>query len=387
MNESSPTWRVPPGAEPLVRGAPSGPLHGLRVAVKDLFAVAGQRIGAGNPAWLEQAPVETEHAAAVAALLAAGADVAGIAQTNELAFSLSGENVHYGAPPNPAAPGRVTGGSSSGPVSAVAAGTVEIGLGTDTAGSIRVPASYCGVYGLRTTHDAVDRSGLVGLAPSFDAIGVFARTPDVLEAAASALLPPAELVPARELLVSPALMELAEPDARLAVEAALRVLAQRLDLPVRTVDLDPAGVERWFAAFRAVQLAEAWHTHGDFVTAHPGAFEPAVEDRFHSGAQVSSEQEQAARAVLTRARAELLELLPAGVVLAMPSASSGAPPNNADAATVEAYRAGTLRLTCPASLAGLPALGLPLATVGTLPIGVCLVGAPGTDRSLLAMVA
>ncbi|TCO40494.1 Asp-tRNA(Asn)/Glu-tRNA(Gln) amidotransferase A subunit family amidase [Kribbella antiqua] len=376
-------WRIAPGDKPLVEGA-EGPLSNLRVAVKDLFAVAGQRIGAGNPAWLAEASVESAHAGAVAALLNAGADVVGIAQTDELAFSLAGTNIHYGTPLNPAAPGRITGGSSSGSAAAVAAGHADLGLGTDTAGSIRVPASYCGLYGLRTTHDVVDRSGLVALAPSFDAVGLLARTGAVLAAGAEVLLPAAEVMPARELLVAPTLMELAAPDTRLAVEAALRALMLRLDLPVREVDVDRAALEEWFLAFRKVQSAEAWRIHGEFVAAHPGEFEPAVEARFRSGAEVSDVE--AARSILAEARSQLRELLPPGVVLALPSSASPAPPVDADAATIDTIRAGTLRLTCLASLAGLPALSIPTARVGTLPAGLCLVGGPEADRSLLALI-
>ena len=377
-------WRIAPGDNPLVRGAGDGQLDGMRVAVKDLFAIAGQRIGAGNPAWLAGAPVEPSHAGAVDALLAAGADVAGIAQTDELAFSLAGTNMHYGKPANPAAPGRITGGSSSGPAAAVAAGHAEIGLGTDTAGSIRVPASYCGLYGLRTTYDVVDRSGLVALAPSFDTVGVLARTGVALAAAADVLLPATEIVPTRELVVAPTLLELAAPDTRLAVEAALRALVLRLDVPVRAVELDRTALESWFTAFRTVQTAEAWREHGEFVAAHPGEFEPAVEARFRAGAEVGDEQEQAARSVLAGARDELRAMLPPGVVLALPSSSSPAPTVDADPATIDATRGATLRLTCLASLAGLPALSLPTARVGTLPAGLCLAGGPGADRSLLA---
>jgi Asp-tRNA(Asn)/Glu-tRNA(Gln) amidotransferase A subunit family amidase len=230
----------------------------------------------------------------------------------------------------------------------------------------------------------VDRSGLVALAPSFDAVGLLARTGAVLAAGAAVLLPAAEVVPTRELLVAPTLMELAAPDTRLAVEAALRALMLRLDLPVREVDVDRAALEKWFLAFREVQSAEAWQLHGEFVAAHPGEFEPAVEARFRSGAEVSDVE--AARAVLADARSQLHELLPPGVVLALPSSASPAPPVDADAATIDTIRAGTLRLTCLASLAGLPALSIPTARVGTLPAGLCLVGAPGADRSLLALV-
>lgn len=166
-------WRE--RGNPLVAGSGSGPLHGVRLAVKDVHAVAGHRLGAGNPAWLAEAEPQRAHSWAVGALLAAGADVTGIARTDEFAYSLNGTNAHYGTPPNPAAPGRVPGGSSGGPAAAVALGQADAGLGSDTAGSIRVPASYCGLHGLRPTHGAVPATGMLPLAPSFDTVAWLAR--------------------------------------------------------------------------------------------------------------------------------------------------------------------------------------------------------------------
>ena len=173
---------------PLVTGCQGGPLRGETIAVKDLFSVAGHRIGAGNGAWLAQAEVETTTAPAVAKLLRAGADIAGIARTDEFAYSLAGTNAHYGTPPNPAAPERIPGGSTSGPASAVALGQATIGLGTDTGGSIRIPSSYQGLYGIRPTHGAVPVGGLIPLAPSFDTVGWITRDPATLIAAGKVLL-------------------------------------------------------------------------------------------------------------------------------------------------------------------------------------------------------
>ncbi|MEP7764768.1 amidase [Sanguibacter sp. 25GB23B1] len=387
-------WRVT-AAEAAASGTPlpvpqpdaTSPLAGLRVAVKDLFAVAGQRVGAGNPAWLAQAPVETTSAAAVEALLVAGATLEGVAQTDELAFSLAGTNTHYGTPPNPAAPGRITGGSTSGPAAAVAAGLADVALGTDTGGSVRVPASYCGLFGLRTTHGAVSRDGLVGLAPSFDTVGVLARTVDVLAAAADALLPAQPEVPASRIVVSPVLMALADPDVRLAVEAALLALSVRTGVPVEVVDtLTGAALEAWFEAFRTVQQAEAWSEHHAFVAAHGDSLEPAVAARFRAGQDITTAQEAAARGVLAEARAALVDLLPPGTVLALPSSSTPALRRDAGAAEIDTARAGTLRLTCVAGTGGLPALSVPTGRVGTLPVGLCLTAGPGQDRSLLALL-
>ncbi|UFU07037.1 AtzH-like domain-containing protein [Ruania halotolerans] len=373
-------WRVAPGTKPLAEGTPGGPLAGASVAVKDLFAVGGHRIGAGTPAWLETAPVQPDHAGAVTLLLEAGADVIGLAHTDELAFSLAGTNSHYGTPPNAAAPGHITGGSTSGPAAAVAAGVATIGLGTDTAGSIRVPAAYCGLYGLRTTHDAVPRDGLVGLATSFDTAGLLTRDLDMLRTAARALVPPAPAA-LTAVAVAPALFDLADEETRLATLAAVRAL----DHPVHTAAIDPDALDTWFAAFRTVQQAEAWELHGDFVTAHADTLEPAVRERFRAGATTDPADVSAARRTLTDARDRLLDLLD-GAALALPTTSAPAPRRDADATEIAHTRAGTLRLTCLASLAGLPQVSAPLPRVGPLPAGLGLIGPPGADLALLDLL-
>src|SRR3954471_14491186 len=184
-------WRI--SGDPLVAGAGTGPLAGLTVAVKDVIAVAGHAVGAGVPARLAEARPELRHAAAVRRLLEAGADVQGIARTDQLAYSLAGTNEHDiretgGAPTNVAVPGAIPGGSSSGSAAAVALGEADVGLGTDTAGSIRVPASYQGLWGLRTTHGAVPTDRLLPLAPSFDTVGWLTRDRATLERVAGAVL-------------------------------------------------------------------------------------------------------------------------------------------------------------------------------------------------------
>lgn len=171
-------WRV--AGSPLAPATSPGPLDGVRVAVKDVFAVAGVCRGLGNPVVAAEAAPQPVDAAAVAALRAIGAEVTGVATTDEFAYSLAGVNAHTGAPPNLAAPGHLPGGSSSGPAAAVALGQADLGLGTDTAGSIRVPASYQGLWGLRTTLGTVDASGLAPLAPSFDTVGWLTRDVSLL---------------------------------------------------------------------------------------------------------------------------------------------------------------------------------------------------------------
>jgi len=379
-------WRV--AGDPLVRGAGTGPLAGVRIAVKDLVAVAGQAVGGGVPRWLETAPLEPANAPALQALLDAGADVAGIAHTDELAFSLMGVNERYGTPHNTAAPGRVPGGSSSGSAAAVAAGLADLGLGTDTAGSLRVPGSFSALYAWRPTHGLVDITGVLPLAQSFDTVGLLARNAALLAEAASVLLPPADVHRPKALLRSRTLMGLADEPTRVAVEASLTALAVQTGLPILdlTDDFTAQEASAWTAAFRTVQAVQAWANDGAFIEANPGALSPSVEARFRNGSTLPEADVEAARAVIETTRTRLDAVLTEGF-LALPSTATPAPRVDATHEEFEAARGGTLQLSTLASQTGVPALGLPWGRVGELPVGLCLLASRGADRSLLALLA
>jgi amidase len=405
----------------LAAGAPRGPLAGWRLAVKDLYAVAGQRIGAGNPDFLADAALQAAHAEAVRRLLAAGASVTGLAHSDELAFSLEGSNAHYGVPTNVRAPGRLPGGSSSGSAAAVAAGLADIALGTDTGGSVRVPASYCGVFGFRATHGRIPAQGLVALAPSYDTVGLFAATGADLAAAGRPLVglearsvpPPVDRY--RELTLAADLLALLDADCRRPFLAAAAELADLLDVPLASAHLtgaplvedipdaaDPAvvggsGVDlsrpgpgpgaerlaRWVDAYRQRSLWEAWQVHGEWVARRHPSFGPGVGARFEQ-ARSTTEPEP-----LAPIRAEIVTAVahaagPGGVLL-VPAAAGPAPPIGHPGAA--ARRPRTLGLGCVASVGGLPAVSLPLVRVDGLPLGLSLVGAPGEDERLLALAA
>jgi amidase len=381
-------WRVV--GSPLVpAGASSGPLAGRTVAVKDLLAVAGHAVGAGVPAWLAEQPTETRSAPAVELLLAAGASVAGIAQTDEFAYSVAGRNGSWGTPPNAAVPGALPGGSSSGPASAVALGQADVGLGTDTGGSVRVPASYQGLWGLRTTHDAVPREGLLPLAPSFDTVGWLTRDAATLRAAAEASLPRAvdgrQGATSPSVVLDPAVLAAVEPEVAAAFATALdaRVASGRL-APPAAVSL--GDVDALYELFRVVQAAEARRSHGRWIDAHPGVLAPDVAARFALGAGVDAEQEQEARVALAEARRALDAVL-GDAVLVLPSASSAAPRLDASAEEVDRVRGATLRLTCVAGATGRPAVSAPLLRVAGGPVGFCLVGPRGSDLALVDLAA
>jgi len=383
---NSTVWRVvgtPLVAGTAAEGRAAQGLASQTVAVKDLFAVAGHAIGGGVPAYLAEAEVETRHAPAVAALLATGASVTGIARTDEFAYSVAGKNPHYGTPPNGAVVGAIPGGSSSGPASAVSLGQASIGLGTDTGGSLRVPASYQGLWGLRTTHGAVSVEGLLPLAPSFDTVGWLTRDAWVMRAAATASLDMATqiLPPPTGFAISTALTAQASPGVHTAFDRALAALGDAGELE-NVVAVDLGDIDELFEIFRTVQSAEAWATHGEWIRRHPGALGDDIAARFEFASRITPRAEAEARVALTAARARINAALD-GRILLQPSASSVAPSATADAASIEQTRAATLRLTCIAGLTGRPGLSVPALTVDGAPVGLGLVGPRNGDIGLI----
>ncbi len=381
-------WRLV--GHPLVPASASGVLDGASVAVKDLFAVEGFAVGAGNPAYLAEAETAGETAAAVRALLGAGAQIRGIARTDEFAFSIAGANSHYGTPPNPRAPLRLPGGSSNGPASAVAMGHADLGLGTDTAGSIRVPASYQGLWGLRTTHGAVGRDGLLALAPSFDTVGWLTRDPDLLARAAQVSLDPgtAPTTPTAasdRFAVCPALLEVAHPSVRAAFTAALDTWMRlgALPAPDRVELPDP---HKTIAAFRTVQGAEAWREHGAWLTKHPDRLGTDIAARFAWAASITPSQEAEARVTLAQVRTQIDDALGDSILL-LPATPTAAPLRSADSAEIDAVRSATVTLTCLAAITGRPALSAPLLEADGAPVGISLLGPRNADTDLIARAA
>ncbi|MBX3314517.1 MAG: amidase [Actinobacteria bacterium] len=371
------------GPRRLAVGALGGPLAGVRVAVKDVFDVAGTVTGAGNPTFARDRAPADHHAAAVEGLLAAGATVIGRTVTDELAYSLAGRNPFHGAPRNPAAPGHLTGGSSSGSAAAVAGGASDLGLGTDTGGSIRLPASWCGLWGWRPTHGAVDTAGLVPLAPSFDTVGLLAADPELLRRGAEVLLD-ASTDDDRPLQLrwwDDALDAVDDPLRRALADAVERAAVGRPD-HVR-LGLDPSDAA---AIFRVLQGREAWATHGPWIDAVGPELGPDVAERFRVASRLTADDEAAARPVRETWRDALVAAAD-GTVLLQPAAPGPAPPVDVAEDELDAVRGRVLALTSPAGLAGLPVVVVPAGTVDGRPVGLALVGAPGTDRRLLRLAA
>lgn len=366
-------------------GAPSGPLAGLTFGLKDLFDVAGERTGAGSPDWWRTHPPAAADAPVLTRLLEAGATLVGRTHTEEMAFSLTGENAHYGTPINVRAPGRIPGGSSSGSAAAVAAGLVDFAIGTDTGGSVRAPASYCGLFGLRPTHGRVPLDGCVPLAPSFDTCGWFARDATMMARVGAVLLDPAPAPPPpASLLLARDAMALLEPRVAAALAPAIARVEAVLG-PATPIDAGAEGLDRALAAFRVVQQDDIWRAHGDWIRAVRPAFGPQVGARMRG---VES-QDPALVPPMVEHRAQvtahLTALLAGGRVLALPTVPDIAPLRGLPDDATTAYRERAFRMLALAGLARLPQLTLPLAELDGCPLGLSLIAAPGGDEGLLAV--
>lgn len=368
-----------------VAGQAGGPLSGLKFAAKDLFNVAGHPTGAGNPSWLATHAAATEHSAVVAQLLQAGATLMGKVLTDELAYSLHGDNMHYGTPLNTLYPDRVTGGSSSGSAAAVAAGLVDFALGTDTGGSTRVPASYCGLWGLRGTHGLVSTAGLVPLHPSFDTATWLAKDADIFERVGRVLLPASSYSPRRLLLPLDA-WELADELFAAPLQRARDALAHQLAcVPEGLRVAGDTGLANWRQTYVTAGAFEGWQVHGEWITQTQPVFAPAVAGRWKAASQVTAEASAAARATQAQIRTRMHNLLGSDGLLLLPSAASLAPLRNANPADVDAVRLRTMAITCIAGLSGLPQISLPVRTEGGDMLGLSLMGPAGSDLALIQL--
>jgi len=366
-----------------IPGAAQGPLAGLTCAIKDMYAIAGERTGAGNPEWLATHPRETSTAPSVQKLLDAGATVIGKTVCDEFFFSVTGANAHYGTPINPRAPGRLPGGSSSGSASATAAGACDFALGSDTGGSVRIPASLCGLYGLRPTLGRVDLAGAMAMAPSFDTGGWFACGPGLMRKVGAVLLLGAgERVRINRLLVAADSFAQADPEAAAAGERVLRRAVQVLPAPER-VAISPEGFDAWRQCFRAIQGREIWEIYGAWIQENRPGLGPGVRERIDYAATVTAEEAASARRIQAEARARVRGLVEPGTILALPTAPSIAPTIAVSQAALDHFRARVMALTCVAGLSGLPQITLPAGTVDGCPVGLSFIAWEGGDEALL----
>jgi aspartyl-tRNA(Asn)/glutamyl-tRNA(Gln) amidotransferase subunit A len=365
----------------------SSSLKGMSIAIKSNIAVAGFRTFAGSAALAEDAPA-THDAAVVTLLRKAGLNIIATTAMDELAYGFSGRNAHFGFVPNPHDASRISGGSSSGAAAAVAAGILDIAIGTDTNGSIRVPAALCGVWGLRPTAGAVPSEGIVPLSPTLDIPGPIASNARYLTALAEAV---GIDVAAR---VNPERMKIAlvtkfpAAPATPAMTAAISRFASSVGVKERVIT---PWAEAARAGAQVMTAFEAALAHRQLLTRRSDLLGPLLRDRLIAGACVQPEAYQRALELRASLQGQIDYLFEGHDVLLLPTVPCEAPPATWETldtcGTVEPINAALGRCTIPFSFAGLPALSVPIheKAASGLPIGAQLVGRPGTDGALLAL--
>lgn len=366
--------------------ASTGALTGLSFAAKDLFDVAGYPTGGGQPFVLAMSGIKTKTAPAVQQLLDAGARFVGKTVTDELAFSMNGNNAHFGAPINGAAPERISGGSSSGSASAVSNNLCDFALGSDTGGSVRAPANHCGLYGIRPTHGRISLAGVLDLSPSLDTCGYFARDAETFARVSSVLLGnDAAPLPGKIRLLKPSdIWALLDADVTAAQAAPLaRVEATLGELQPTTVVLDDIDTLYW--SFRYIQGREAWLVNGPLIERFCPPLGPGIAERFDWSRQVTDEQFASASAYRERFKKHLGDLLGADGVLVLPTMADIAPLRTDGGEKMESYRNRSIQMLCMAGLSGFPQISMPLGQRLGAPLGLSLLGPAGRDASLVQL--
>lgn len=365
-----------------------GVLRGTTFAAKEAFDVKGFVTSGGNPDWYRTHSKASETARAITQLVQAGSRLVGKTHTDELMYGLNGENVHYGTPVNPKAPDRIPGGSSSGSASAVAGKLVDFAIGTDTGGSVRIPASYTGIYGFRPTIGRISLEGVIPLSQTFDTVGCLARDPSLLENVSSVLLDhykiPSGHSFSRVVVASDAISRV-DQELVPEVEAKIAHIASSFLTVQHEVIAEP-GLETWSQAFRIIQGYDIWQNFGTWITETKPHFGPGFHERFYWTRTITREERDKWAHKQKEWREELWSRLRQDTLIVLPTAPGVAPLKNTPLNILNPFRDRVLQLTCIAGLGGLPQVSMPLLTIQGIPFGISVIAGPGMDEELLAWV-
>jgi amidase len=364
----------------------SGPLDGTTFAVKDLFAIKGRVCGFGSPDWQASHAPDRRNAPVIDLLRSAGASLEYVTVSDELALSLDGLNTHYPLPINMQSPDRICGGSSSGSASACAHELVDFALGTDTAGSVRVPAAYCGLYGLRPTHGAISAEGVLPLGPRFDTVGVMTRDAKMLERVTSVLLPQfgRDCGVQETMFVDNHMLSLLDQRLGLRCEETIDRFAQHFK-QVRRDDFgfDLAAYANHYAVMRGY---ESWQRHGLWWQEYKPKLLAGTHERFVAGSKVTQAEYEQSLKAYKLVRQKMRDFFVSGGVIFTPTVWTYAPLLTASAEELASNRQRNILLTALSFFAGLPQLTIPVKIEADsrypATFGFSLIGNYGSDLAL-----
>jgi amidase len=363
-----------------------GQLKELSFGVKDVFEIKDYRSSAGNPDWFQSHQASKRHAPVINQLLEQGACLRGTTHTDELMYSLNGENFHYGTPVNPRSADRIPGGSSSGSAVAVSSGLVDFALGTDTGGSIRVPSSYCGIFGFRPTHGLVDSKGVIPLAKSFDTVGWMTRDPNLLLAVGEVLISEEmnDMEEFSSLIFENEAWSYVDNQTKGSYLQNIEVLKEKYS--TQNVNIAKEGLSKWAELFRNIQGIEIWNEHGDWINRVKPAFGPGIAERFQWASTLNKEYLSEYEEERELIKDQLSALLNSNGLLVIPTTPGEAPMRNLTVEEMEQYRLKTMKLTCIAGLSGFPQVTIPLIKENGIPIGLSFIANHHSDLKLLRWV-
>ncbi|PMH44449.1 amidase [Vibrio sp. 10N.286.49.B3] len=374
------------GPEFLV-GNTHGSLSGKTFVFKDLFDVQGYVTGAGNPTWLQTHEAAEHTNRLLTDLLEQGAHCVGRVQTDELAYSLNGQNIHYGTPINPIAPDCLPGGSSSGSAVAVANGDADFSIGTDTGGSVRVPASYCGLFGLRPTLGRLDLQHAFQLSGSFDTAGIFSRDLALLKSVFSVLTvsdSDNDGNAANKIYLDSSLANQLTP-ARIDALNDYCANAGMTLLESDVIACSGYSLDDLSLLFRTIQGYEIIQQHDQWLQQYGESLDPTIMQRVIWSRSISETQYQAAKAKQCEFHAFLSNALnQLDGLWVLPTTPSGPPALTLTGEPLAQYRSQLMSLTSIAGLSGLPQLHFPISGLAEGPCGFSLMATANKETDIIA---
>ena len=368
-------------------GAKEGPLADLVFGAKDVFKILGSTWGNGHPEWLENSLPDEFTSSSIVKLLDSGADLVGKTVCDELCYSISGENWNYGHPINPQDARRLTGGSSSGSCAATAGGLVDFAIGSDCLGSVRVPASYNGVIGLRPTYQRIENDGEAPYCKSMDVLGYVANTPDTFKKVSKVLLgEDKKEFKFKRVLVAKDAFEAINQGVSDALQVAIDFIGDQVET-VDTVTVAPEGLDKWLDVFKIVQGYEVWESYGGFVNKYRPRLSPGPKERLEAASKITREEYNTAYEEMKKIKEHMTNLLDDETLIVLPTASSVAPLKTTSIEEIDTYRQQSSKLLCISPLSGVPQVTIPLVEQDDVPLGISLLSAHDTDLALTNFAA